>query len=399
MKKILYILDENQQPPSGVVSVVNEQLKYFSTQNYKIQILVNKNHWLKKNNIFNHSKIKISKLNFYLPEEIKIKFNYNNFFLKLLIRLFLFLPLMIYSGYILIKLTIIIKQINPNIILNNNGGWPGGQLNRYSVISSFILRLNSIFAIHNYPIKKNITNYFSILIDNFLLRNCTSEIVTVTNDCKKYISKYLKTDNVSVIYNGTKNQKFKNLKIKKGNKKFNNKIKIGYFGKIEKRKGIELLIDSLEQKNINCEVIIYGNIDNFYAKKMIQRSKGLSNKFEFKKTITNIDKILKKIDFVILPSINFESFGMILIEAMSFGVPSICSNLGSMKEVIINNCNGLVFEANNSRDLSKTLFKATKLSENERKKFRKNCFNIFMKKFDSKIMSKKYLKLVNKYEK
>ena len=398
MKKILYILDENQQPPSGVVSVVNEQLKYFSTQNYKIQILVNKNHWLKKNNIFNHSKIKISKLNFYLPEEIKIKFNYNNFFLKLLFRLFLFVPLMIYSGYVLIKLTSIIRQINPNIILNNNGGWPGGQLNRYSVISSFILRLNSVFAIHNYPIKKNITNYFSILIDNFLLRNCTSKIVTVTNDCKKYIIKYLKTDNVSVIYNGTKNQKFKNLKIKKSNKKFNNKIKIGYFGKIEKRKGIELLINSLEQKNINCEVIIYGNIDNFYAKKMIQRSKGLSNKFEFKKTITNIDKILKKIDFVILPSINFESFGMILIEAMSFGVPSICSNLGSMKEVIINNCNGLVFEANNSRDLSKTLLKATKLSENERKKFRKNCFNIFMKKFDSKIMSKKYLKLVNKYE-
>lgn len=399
MKKILYILDENQQPPSGVVSVVNEQLKYFSTQNYKIQILVNKNHWLKKKNIFNHSKIKISKLNFYLPEEIKIKYSYNNFFLKLLFRLFLFVPLLIYSGYFLIKLTTIIRLINPNIILNNNGGWPGGQLNRYSVISSFILRLNSIFAIHNYPIKKNITNYFSILIDNFLLRNCTSEIVTVTNDCKKYISKYLKTDNVSVIYNGTKNQKFKNLKIKKNNKKFNNKIKIGYFGKIEKRKGIELLINSLEQKKINCEVIIYGNIDNVYAKKMIQKSKGLSNKFEFKKTITNIDKILKKIDFVILPSINFESFGMILIEAMSFGVPSICSNLGSMKEVIINNCNGLVFEANNSRDLSKTLLKATKLSENERKKFRKNCFNIFMKKFDSKIMSKKYLKLVNKYEK
>lgn len=399
MKKILYILDENQQPPSGVVSVVNEQLKYFSTQNYKIQILTNKNHWLKKKNIFNHSKIKISKLNFYLPEEIKIQYNYNNFFLKILFRLFLFFPLLIYSGYVLIKLTTIINQINPNIILNNNGGWPGGQLNRYSVISSFILRLNSVFAIHNYPIKKNITNYFSILIDNFFLRNCTSEIVTVTNDCKKYISKYLKTDNVSVIYNGTKNQEFKNLKIRKSNKRSNNKIKIGYFGKIEKRKGIELLINSLEQKKINCEVIIYGNIDNFYAKKMIQKSKGLSNKFEFNKTITNIDKILKKIDFVILPSINFESFGMILIEAMSFGVPSICSNLGSMKEVIINNCNGLVFEANNSRDLSRTLLKATKLSEIERKKFRKNCFNIFMKKFDSKIMSKKYLKLVNKYEK
>ena len=49
MKKILYILEENQPPPSGVISVVSEQFKYLSSQNYKIQILVNKNHWLKKN--------------------------------------------------------------------------------------------------------------------------------------------------------------------------------------------------------------------------------------------------------------------------------------------------------------------------------------------------------------
>ena len=399
MKKILYILEENQPPPSGVISVVSEQFKYLSSQNYKIQILVNKNHWLKKKYIFNHSKIKISKLNFYLPEEIKIKYNDKNFFLKLLFRSLLFFPLLIYSAYVLIKLTIKIRQINPNIILNNNGGWPGGELNRYSLISSFILRLNTIFVIHNYPIKKNIINYFSILIDNFILKHCSSKIVTVSNDCKKFICKYLKTDNVSVIYNGTKNQQLKNSKIRKRNKRFNNKIKIGFFGKIEKRKGIELLINSLEQNKINCEVTLYGNIDNFYAKKMILKSKNLSNKFEFKKTIINIDKILKKIDFVILPSINFESFGMILIEAMSFGVPSICSNLGSMKEVIINNRNGLVFERNNSRDLSKILLKATKLTKSERDKFRKNCFDIFINKFDSKIMSKNYFKLISKYEK
>jgi len=397
VKKILYILDENQQPPSGVVSVVTEQFKYFCNQNYKIHILANKNHWLKKKYIFNHPKLKISKLNFYLPEEIKIKYNHNNFFLKLIYRSLLFLPLMIYSAFVLIKLTTTIRQINPNIILNNNGGWPGGQLNRYSIISSFLLGLNTIFVIHNYPIKKNIKNYFSILINNLILRNCVSRIITVTNDCKRFINNYLKIDNVSVVYNGSKNQKIEKIKTK--NKKFNNKIKIGYFGKIEKRKGIELLINSLEQEKINCEVIIYGNIENSYAKKMILKSKSLRNKFEFKKTIISIDKILKKIDFVILPSINFESFGMILIEAMSFGVPSICSNLGSMKEVIINNCNGLVFKRNNVRDLSKTLLKATKLTETEKKKFRKNCFNIFTKKFDSKIMSKKYLELVYKYEK
>ena len=103
----------------------------------------------KKKYIFNHSKIKISKLNFYLPEEIKIKYNDKNFFLKLLFRSLLFFPLLIYSAYVLIKLTIKIRQINPNIILNNNGGWPGGELNRYSLISSFILRLKTIFVIYN----------------------------------------------------------------------------------------------------------------------------------------------------------------------------------------------------------------------------------------------------------
>jgi glycosyltransferase involved in cell wall biosynthesis len=61
------------------------------------------------------------------------------------------------------------------------------------------------------------------------------------------------------------------------------------------------------------------------------------------------------LDIVVLPSLNFESFGMTIIEAMKYKKPVICSDFGGMKEVLEHNITGLVVLANNVFLLKKAI--------------------------------------------
>ena len=60
-------------------------------------------------------------------------------------------------------------------------------------------------------------------------------------------------------------------------------------------------------------------------------------------------------DILVLPSIAFESFGVVILEAMQRKVPVICSDVGGMKEIVINNITGLVVENNSVIGLSKAI--------------------------------------------
>ena len=60
---------------------------------------------------------------------------------------------------------------------------------------------------------------------------------------------------------------------------------------------------------------------------------------------------MQKSSFLVFPSIWYEGFPMVIIEALANGLPIIASNLGSMSEVIKNNVNGLHFNPGDVNDL------------------------------------------------
>lgn len=55
------------------------------------------------------------------------------------------------------------------------------------------------------------------------------------------------------------------------------------------------------------------------------------------------------------PSLCLEAFGLVVIEAMSHGVPVIASRTGSLSEVVDDGLNGLLFEPGNARDLAEKI--------------------------------------------
>ena len=85
---------------------------------------------------------------------------------------------------------------------------------------------------------------------------------------------------------------------------------------------------------------------------------------------------------------------MVLLEAMSYGLPVISSKAGGIEEVIKHKKNGLLLKKNNLFFLSKNI---KKLIDNERlyKKISINSRNTIKEKFTQEIMFNNIYKLIN----
>ena len=68
-------------------------------------------------------------------------------------------------------------------------------------------------------------------------------------------------------------------------------------------------------------------------------------------------ELLKKSDILIVSSQSHESFGLVIIEAMSAGVPVIANNVGGIREIIKSSKFGILVNKNSIRDFSNSLIK------------------------------------------
>ncbi|MCI9286568.1 MAG: glycosyltransferase family 4 protein [Clostridia bacterium] len=111
----------------------------------------------------------------------------------------------------------------------------------------------------------------------------------------------------------------------------NKDITIGYIGRKEHYKGVQLLVNSLkilEKKDIKFKCNLYG--DDF------SDDYGLSNKIVNKGNYARKDlkKIMNDIDILVVPSIWKETFGFITLEALSCNVPVIVTNCVGSKMLL-----------------------------------------------------------------
>ena len=389
----LYILEEHETGPSGVVNVVKNKISSWKKTD-TIYLLLNKNHWAKKDFLnINRKNLKIITLDFNISHEINIKFKTitNFFYVKKLMRFFL-LPFEFYLNLkVFLLLRKILKRYSIDIIFSHNGGWPGGILNRLVLLSAFNFKnIKKFLIIDNFPVRKNFFNFLFLTLNDLIINLLNVYVVTVSKSCKSSLLKYNKFNKIRVIYNDINNNE-----IKKNYKKINKKrLDISYFGKIQKRKGLDLLIKAANEISIqNLNINIYGNGDNNYKKKLQDLKKGIYN-LNLYKSVPNIEKYMHEADMVVLPSIEFESFGMVLIEAMRQKKPVICSNHGGMKEIVKNNVNGLLFQNKNYKDLKKKLLILIH-SKPKRIIFGKNGYNIFKKNFENNIFLENYINICN----
>ena len=134
-------------------------------------------------------------------------------------------------------------------------------------------------------------------------------------------------------------------------------ISILFVGRLERRKGIHVLLEVIPRilsKYSHVSFRLVGNdaITDFdgktYRQKFEQSSKSLLNRVKFLGILSNdeLNKEYQNCDIFVAPS-TYESFGLIYLEAWQYAKPVIGCDVGGIPEVIEKGVSGLLSEPEN----------------------------------------------------
>jgi glycosyltransferase involved in cell wall biosynthesis len=131
-----------------------------------------------------------------------------------------------------------------------------------------------------------------------------------------------------VLYPGISPRESSDKHIKK-------RKQIIYVGRLEENKNVNEIIEALALSKLDIKLVVCGR--GSIEKELIELSKVKEVNVVFKGDVDEEEKWaeIEKSLFMVFPS-SFEGFGMPPMEALSMGIPCICSNIPILKEVYDN---------------------------------------------------------------
>jgi glycosyltransferase involved in cell wall biosynthesis len=134
-------------------------------------------------------------------------------------------------------------------------------------------------------------------------------------------------------------------------------VNLGFLGGLDSKiKGLDLLIKALADIEIDNFFLHIGGdglLLDYYRD--LADKNGILTRCRFFGDIKREDiaEFYSKLDIFILPS-RYETFGVVLIEAMAAGIPVIATKCGGPEE-IVNEMNGILIEKENAHELKEAI--------------------------------------------
>jgi len=122
---------------------------------------------------------------------------------------------------------------------------------------------------------------------------------------------------------------------------------VGYVGRISPEKGILTFMMAAE-KVPEIPFKVAGAYDRM-PHLLLQAPKNFS--FLGYLNELGLNDFFSKCSMIVVPSVCFEGFPTVLLEAMLRGKPVVCSRIGGLPEIVEDGITGLLFEAGNVKDL------------------------------------------------
>lgn len=242
-------------------------------------------------------------------------------------------------------------------------------------------RVNVIYHLHGKGIREASRNFVLKKLYKYIFSNSIILISSYGLQRRELDPLQLKNAQIYVLPNGVKT----NLNSKKITFKKSKPIKLLYVSNISKSKGIFFLLNALlvlKKKNIDFKLDIVGGFLNKSAKNSLENmitSNSLQEHIKFHGYINETEKdfFFNSSDIFIHPSLN-ENFGLVIIEAMQYGLPVISTYEGAIPEIIDNGITGILVNKNDIDELAKKIILLInnddlrkKLGEKGREKFLK----------------------------
>jgi len=253
------------------------------------------------------------------------------------------------------KLSKLLKTIHPDITITTLGGLDIEFIND---LKDGSIKIGELHFPHDYRkvmAQRLYHSYFPRLIGHLmnedLERKCKKlrRLVVLTEEEKTFWSEMR---NVAVIPNPLPFtvSRFSTTKNKKA-------IAVG---RLTYEKGFDLLIKAWKKVAIDhpdWELAIFGNGDQkeFLVKSIHEN--GLDNVIELHEAVDNIQDWYPDYSILIFPTRALEALPMVIIEAMSYGIPVIAFNTASCgpRSLIVDHVNGLLVNAEDVDELTQKI--------------------------------------------
>lgn len=123
-----------------------------------------------------------------------------------------------------------------------------------------------------------------------------------------------------------------------------------FVGRLDKLKGINILLDTWKCLRNETLIIVGSGPEKEYINSYITENRMDNIKLLGKVESNKVKELMAYAKAVIVPSIWYETFGMVNIEAFSVGTPVIATDIGALADVV-NEKNGIKFKIGSKKEL------------------------------------------------
>jgi glycosyltransferase involved in cell wall biosynthesis len=152
-----------------------------------------------------------------------------------------------------------------------------------------------------------------------------------------------------------------------------------YVGRLSEEKGVQVLLDAFAQHDLPLIIAGTGPLEMIVAA-AAEKHPNISYLNEVDKN--EVNGLLAGAKALIFPSVWYETFGMVIVEAFAAGTPVIASDIGQLNYTITHGHNGLHFETGSQEQLNQTLRYFEKLSAKELAAYQQNALATYRTHYD-----------------
>jgi len=217
-------------------------------------------------------------------------------------------------------------------------------------------------TVGNSAIQRFVAKIYNVFQNRLILKNVT--LITVPSQAYKIelARRGINRNRIRVVNNGIdfskKNELIDTGEIRKRFGLHGEKLVL-FVGALEKRKGVKFLIKAvpkISEEIKNVKVLIVGNGSEKKNLQNLAHDLNVDNKVFFTGYVTEeeLDALYVTADVFVLPSL-YETFALVLLEAMAHGKPVVATRIIGTSELVKSGLNGILVEPKNPEMLAEAI--------------------------------------------
>lgn len=286
-----------------------------------------------------------------------------------------------------------------NFRVNLIPGWFTNEFNNYDIIH-FHSDIDLSFPLFSYYVKKpkilhchslDVTYRFykKNLLAGHIFRNVANVYLAMSGSIRDLlINLSVPRKKITVIPNCIDTEEFKPSE----QPRINNLLL--YVGRLEEKKGVHVLLESLSHLSKSAQLVIIGRpMNSAYLERILSSINKVNSETTHKAIYLGVlrrEELIKwyqRASVFVCPSLS-EPFGIVNLEALSCETPVVASNVGGIPEIVLDDHNGTLVRPNDAVQLANAL-QFLLDTRKTRQKYGKKGRAWILKRFSSEVVVEK----------